>query len=167
MGKAVWMRSVENWEVRDLSVCSRTNRNNVGGTRYFPDSSSSAVNENKESPYSSRSSAVGGENHIGSFTPRYFQSKSLPNLLKGNEHVIFHAIEFPTISKLKGTCCLTILISSDPSRENRMMNPELDFWELWASEMVLRLLSPISSSHEMLSHLFSENDVVVSNLGLP
>lgn len=68
--------------------------------------------------------------------------------------------------KSKGTCCLTILLS-DPSRENRMMNPELDFWELWASEMVLRLLSPISSSHEMLFHLFSENDVVVSDLGPP
>lgn len=127
-GKAVWARNVENWEVRDLSVCSRTNKINVGGTRYFPDSSSSARGENTRSPpHRSRPSAVEGENHTGGFTPQYFQSKCLPTLSKGNEHVFLHAMEFPTISKLKGACCLTILISSEPSRDNRMMNPELDF----------------------------------------
>lgn len=53
-------------EVRDLPIYSRTSRNNVGGTSFIPDFSSSAVSENTEN--TQRLSAVEGENHKWFYT---------------------------------------------------------------------------------------------------
>lgn len=119
---AVWTWAVENMKVRDLTVCSRTNRNN-GGYRLLSGLLWSAAwtvakSSGSKSTKSHHSSELGLYEEISplsgkAFVPWYFLFRANPSPpFEKKISTVFSSTLWSSVpfTKIKGSCCLTILL---------------------------------------------------------